>query len=115
MTRELFAEAVRAEGIPLDPGFPALHQTHARSRYPVDSVLSNNATIASQSVVTLHHPILLCSPSEVTDVVKAIQRIQESGESIVSTDADGWVNTLSRKWPLLFATPLPVRQPVVGD
>ena len=58
LTRDQFCLAIRSEGIPLDPGFPALHRIHARSRFHTPGDL-RHADNAHAMIVTLHHPYLL--------------------------------------------------------
>lgn len=80
LTREHFCQSMRAEGIPLDPGFRALHQIHARSRFRSVGDL-NRAGQADQSLVTLHHPFLLMR--DAGDVFAAsVARIQKNAEAI---------------------------------
>ncbi len=57
-SRDDFAGAMRAAGIALDPGFRALHRTHARGRFRALNDLPN-ATLADESILVLHHPVLL--------------------------------------------------------
>ena len=70
LSRDQFAAAARAAGIPLDPGFRALHQTHTRSRFRAIGDLPN-ATRADSSVLVLHHPVLLAG----SDVLHRIAEI----------------------------------------
>lgn len=77
LSRDDFACAMRAEGIALDPGFRALHRTHARSRFRAVGDLPN-ATRADESVLVLHHPVLLGSDEDVDQIVQAILKIQRS-------------------------------------
>lgn len=74
LARDLFAAAVRAEGIALDAGFRALHKTHAAKRFRTIGELAN-ATRADGSVLTLHHPVLLGSEGDLAQVVSVIERV----------------------------------------
>ncbi len=74
MSREQFCEAIRAEGFALDPAFPSLHETHARSRYSAPRPLPH-ATAAGRQLVVLHHPLLLRPPAEVDGFIAACDRI----------------------------------------
>ena len=57
-SRDDFARRMRSAGIALDPGFSALHLTHAKSRFrPVGSL--PNASQLHDQLLTLHHPVLL--------------------------------------------------------
>ena len=76
LSRETFAQAMRAEGIALDPGFRALHLTHSKRRYHAVGDLSH-ATRADAQVLTLHHPILLKGEPAVGQFLKALEKIRE--------------------------------------
>ena len=58
MNRNEFSERMRAHGVELDPGFPALHRIHAKKRFRTAGTLKN-ATNLSDRLMTLHHPVLL--------------------------------------------------------
>jgi dTDP-4-amino-4,6-dideoxygalactose transaminase len=73
--RDRFAEAVRAEGIAIDPGLRALHLTHARSRFRAIGELPV-ASEVDATVLTLHHPVLLGSETDVAQVSEAIDKIR---------------------------------------
>ncbi len=75
LPRERFCQALRAEGFAFDPGFPGLHQTHARRRFRVVDELPN-ATRACASVVMLHHPILLEGPTLAPQLRAALDKIR---------------------------------------
>lgn len=72
-----FARTVRAEGIPLDTGFPALHETHSKKRFRAASSLEEASRLAA-SILVLHHPILLEGDSALLDIQTAIQKVRES-------------------------------------
>ena len=71
-SREDFACAMRASGVALDPGFRALHRTHARGRFRAVGDLPN-ATRADESIVVLHHPVLLGTEADLQPIRKAIR------------------------------------------
>ena len=73
--RDRFAEAVRAEGIAIDPGFRALHLTHTRSRFRSIGELPV-ATEVDATVLTLHHPVLLGNETDIAQVSEAIDKIR---------------------------------------
>lgn len=73
--RDQFAAAVRAEGIALDPGFRALHKSHAQRRFRACGELPC-ATRADSTVLTLHHPVLRETECELAQVVTALERVQ---------------------------------------
>jgi dTDP-4-amino-4,6-dideoxygalactose transaminase len=70
-SRDDFACAMRAKGIALDPGFRALHRTHARGRFRAVNELPN-ATRADESILVLHHPVLLGTAEDLQAVREAI-------------------------------------------
>ncbi len=74
LARDRFCQAMRAEGIALDPGFAGLHQIHARRRFRAVGDLPN-ATRACASVVMLHHPLLLEGASAARDFRAALDKI----------------------------------------
>lgn len=76
LSRERFCQALRAEGIPFDPGFAGLHQTHARRRFRAVGDLPQ-ATRACASVVMLHHPILRSGPDPGIELKQALDKIRE--------------------------------------
>ena len=71
-SREDFACTIRASGVALDPGFRALHRTHARGRFRAFGDLPN-ATRADESIVVLHHPVLLGTEADLQAIRKAIR------------------------------------------
>jgi perosamine synthetase len=81
LPRDVFAAAVRAEGIALDPGFRALHKTHSSRRYRAARDLPQ-ATRADAGVVTLHHPILLGGEQDLEQISRAIHKVREFAEEI---------------------------------
>ncbi|MFM7160806.1 MAG: DegT/DnrJ/EryC1/StrS family aminotransferase, partial [Planctomycetaceae bacterium] len=74
LPRGLLTQAARAEGVALDGGLRALHKTHASRRYRAATPLTN-ATLADESVLTLHHPVLLEGPAAWEQVVAGCERI----------------------------------------
>lgn len=75
LPRDRFAAALRAEGVAVDPGFRALHLTHARGRFRAAGELLA-AAAADARAVTLHHPILQGTDEEVAQVAAAVQRLR---------------------------------------
>lgn len=75
LSRDRFAEAMRAEGIAVDPGFRSLHTIHSRRRYRQVGDLPV-ATGADERVLTLHHPVLLGEPEEIDQIVTAIEKVR---------------------------------------
>lgn len=70
-SRDDFACAMRASGVAFDPGFRALHLTHARGRFQAVNDLPN-ATHADESVLVLHHPVLLGTDADLQRIREAI-------------------------------------------
>ncbi|MBI5760562.1 MAG: aminotransferase class V-fold PLP-dependent enzyme [Planctomycetales bacterium] len=83
LSRDLFAEAMRADGIALDAGFRSLHLTHASSRFRPIGTLTH-ATDADARVLTLHHPILLEGPEALRQFVDAVERIRRNATILQS-------------------------------
>lgn len=83
MSRELFSEALRAEGVGVDLGFRALHTTHSRRRFRTAGDLPN-ADDADNRVMTLHHPVLLEDTAAMDEIVSAVEKIRGHAEGIVN-------------------------------
>ena len=75
LSRDQFATAMRAEGIPVDAGFRSLHLIHATRRFRAASNL-DEATKADRGMLTLHHPILLEGESAIDEFTTAIAAIR---------------------------------------
>ena len=75
LSRELFAAAMRAEGVALSPGFAALHRTHARRRFRSIGELPH-ADAAADRLLVLHHPVLLEEPPVIAQVAMAVARVR---------------------------------------
>ena len=75
LSRDQFATAMRAEGIPIDAGFRSLHLIHAARRFRAATQL-DEATKADSGMLTLHHPILLEGKSAMDEIITAIELIQ---------------------------------------
>ncbi len=74
LPRQRFCQAMRAEGIALDPGFAGLHQIHARRRFRAVGDLPS-ATRACAGIVMLHHPLLLEGASAAREFRAALDKI----------------------------------------
>lgn len=70
-SRDDFASAIRAEGVALDPGFRALHRTHARGRFRTLNDLPH-ASHADEAILVLHHPVLLGTEADLLRIREAI-------------------------------------------
>jgi perosamine synthetase len=83
LTRDRFAQAMRAEGIALDAGFRGLHRIHSARRFRTASRLQE-ADRADEQVLTLHHPILLAETTDdLQQIVVAARKIQAHAAEIV--------------------------------
>jgi dTDP-4-amino-4,6-dideoxygalactose transaminase len=74
LPRKTLVAAARAEGVPLDAGFPALHVGRSPSRYRQAGPLPQ-AERAHESVVVLHHPVLLAGDRVIDQVAAALRKI----------------------------------------
>lgn len=74
LSRELFVQALRAEGIAFDAGFKALHIGRSPSRFRAIGDLPH-ATAAHEMCVILHHPVLALSHADVLQVADAVARV----------------------------------------
>jgi dTDP-4-amino-4,6-dideoxygalactose transaminase len=84
LARDRFAEAVRAEGIALDPGFRALHTTHSSRRFRAVGQLAH-ASRAGECILTLFHPVLLEAEEALQQIVTAIDKVREHAGQIAAT------------------------------
>jgi len=83
LSRDQFAEAMRAEGIAVDPGFRSLHTIHSQRRFRQVGDLSV-ATRADERVLTLHHPVLLGEPDQIEQIVTAIEKVRRHASQIAT-------------------------------
>ena len=74
LSRQRFVAALQAEGIAFDEGFRALHAGRSPSRFRRGGDLAE-ADRAHRGAVVLHHPILLGSEADVSDVAAAVRKI----------------------------------------
>lgn len=85
LPRDRFAQAVRAEGVALDPGFQAFPDTHSRRRYRASGDLTN-ALQAGRNMLVLHHPVLLGQESDIHAVARAIHRVARASREIAARE-----------------------------
>lgn len=76
LSRDQFADAMQAEGIAVHAGFRALHQITSRRRFRAVGNLSH-ATSADESLLVLHHPVLLRDGADLSQIVTAIEKIRD--------------------------------------
>ena len=91
LSREAFCRALRAEGLPVDPGFPALHTIHSARRLRAAGDL-RHAEAAGRRVLGLHHPILLNRSMNWSDLPRIVERIRAHAGRIaksIDTQLDG--------------------------
>ncbi len=83
LSRDLFCQGMQAEGIAVYPGFRALHAIHSRRRFRQTDELKV-ATACDQSMIVLHHPVLLTSEENMAAIAEAVFRIAEFADEILS-------------------------------
>jgi len=74
--RNELAAACLKRGIPLHPGFTALHTTHAKSRFINHGSLENAARLAERLLV-LHHSALLLPANSLLQMAQEIRTLAE--------------------------------------
>jgi perosamine synthetase len=74
LPREVFVQALRAEGVAFDAGFRALHVGRSPSRFRPAGELTH-ATAAHHRCVVLHHPVLSGSPADARQVADAVAKV----------------------------------------
>ena len=74
LSRDAFAQAVRNEGVALDPGFRSLHRIHSRRRFLAVGDLQV-ADAADDGILVLHHPVLLESAAAIDQIVEAVLKV----------------------------------------
>jgi dTDP-4-amino-4,6-dideoxygalactose transaminase len=72
--RGLLRAALSAEGLAVDEGFRALHVERSPARFRAAGPL-DHARRAHESVLTLHHPILLATAEAMTEIGTAIRKV----------------------------------------
>lgn len=87
LPRDRFVEALRAEGIAMDPGFRSNHLIHGSRRFRAADELTQ-ATLADTEMIGLHHPVLLEDESAIDEVVAAIRKIRQYSDEIIGVFAE---------------------------
>ncbi|VTS01345.1 DegT/DnrJ/EryC1/StrS family aminotransferase [Tuwongella immobilis] len=90
ISRERFCQAMRAEGFALDPGFRALHVGRSASRFRASRGLQS-AAMWGESLVVLHHPILLQGIPAMDQMLAAVRKLEYHAERLRDV-ADGKAN-----------------------
>lgn len=88
LSRELFCQSMQSEGIALYPGFRALHAIHSQRRFKQINALPI-ATACDQSLVVLHHPILLTDETNMDMIAWAVSRIHKHADEIIQMSIQG--------------------------
>jgi perosamine synthetase len=84
LSREAFCLALRAEGLPVDPGLPALHTIHGPRRFRCAGELVT-AEIAGHTIIGLHHPILLNTTIDWSELTAIVERIRNHAGQIAQS------------------------------
>ncbi|MBX9582834.1 MAG: aminotransferase class V-fold PLP-dependent enzyme, partial [Gemmataceae bacterium] len=74
LSRGLFVQALRAEGVAFDAGFNALHVGRSPSRFRAAGPLPH-ATAAHHGCVVLHHPVLSGTAADAGQVAEAVAKV----------------------------------------
>ncbi len=69
--RGQFYASIRAQGVPLDPGFSGLHRIHSKRRFQTIGDLPN-ANRLHEHLMTLHHTPLLCPAETMPQIAKIL-------------------------------------------
>jgi dTDP-4-amino-4,6-dideoxygalactose transaminase len=75
ITREVFVQAIRAEGIAMDEGFSAAQVGRSPNRFRAGGKLAQ-AERAHHGTVILHHPVLLGNDEDLQEIVEAIKKVR---------------------------------------
>ena len=86
--RDRFAEAVRAEGVALSPGWRSLPRQFSSRRYRAAGPLPH-ADAADRSILVLHHPVLLGGDAALDEVLAAVAKVRAWAGEISSLAATG--------------------------
>ncbi len=81
LSRDRFAEAMRAEGVALDRGYRPLHLIHGRQRFRAVNDLPV-ATLLDERGLVLHHPVLLGDEGDLRQIVAAVDKIRRHGSML---------------------------------
>ena len=81
LNRDMFAKAMRAEGIAIDAGFRSLHRIHSKRRFRTVGQLVN-ADLCDEHVLVLHHPVLLEDAESIRQIREAAHRVCQHADAI---------------------------------
>lgn len=85
LSREVFVNAMQAEGIAFNPGFRALHVNRSPSRFVANHDLIE-ATRAHEECVTLHHPVLSGTAADAEEVATAAAKVYRNRDQFGRLD-----------------------------
>jgi dTDP-4-amino-4,6-dideoxygalactose transaminase len=83
LSRDLFVQALRAEGVAFDAGFNALHVGRSPSRFRAGGPLTQ-ATAAHHGCVVLHHPVLSGTAADAARVGEAVLKVHRHRDALRS-------------------------------
>ena len=81
LSRELFVQAARAEGIEFNAGFRAFHLCRSSRRFRKVGELAIAAS-ADANMLVLHHPALLVGDEAIDQITNSVKRIRHWAEPI---------------------------------
>jgi perosamine synthetase len=81
LSREVFVQAARAEGIEFNAGFRSLHLCRSSRRFRKSGELAV-ATEANSNMLVLHHPALLEGDEAIDQITRCVHRIRAWADSI---------------------------------
>jgi dTDP-4-amino-4,6-dideoxygalactose transaminase len=81
LTRQRLVAALRAEGMAFDEGFRALHAGRSPSRFRRAGDLAE-ANRAHRGAVVLHHPVLLGSDEDLSEVAAAVRKTYANAQRL---------------------------------
>jgi dTDP-4-amino-4,6-dideoxygalactose transaminase len=82
--RNKFRAALCAEGVAIDEGFRALHVERSPVRFRAAGTL-DHASRAHESVLVLHHPILLAPAEAMTEIATAVRKVHRHAVQLSRT------------------------------
>ena len=83
LTRDQFAAAAQAEGVPLAPGFRALHASHARRRFRAVGELPHT-TRADTTVLTLHHTAMEGNEQSLHELAAGLAKVHRHASELAA-------------------------------
>lgn len=93
LSRALFVQAAKAEGIEFNVGFRAFHLCRSSRRWRKPGALTE-AERADANMLVLHHPILLGTDEAIDQLIKGIYKISSGAEVIKALEANPKKNAI---------------------